>query len=139
MKKTALRSLFLVLFAMGLEALINNIRVIGHPSTQLSALVNSYPAAHYAIYIEFIVLLSMIQLFANYKVENNRFEKTTDGMINIMFERTVIKTVAYILIFTVTVLNFHSNYRKLRKRQIGISIDLTPSNLVSRISTISPL
>ena len=51
-------------------------------------------------------------------------------MNTIMFERTVIKTVAYILIFTVTVLNFHSNYRKLRKRQIGISIDLTPSNLV---------
>ena len=35
-----------------------------------------------------------------------------------------------ILIITVTVLNFRSNYRKLRKRQIGISIDLTPYDLV---------
>ena len=137
MKKTALRSMFLVLFAMGLEALINNIRVIGHPSTQLSALVNSYPQPHYAIYIEFVLLLSLIQFLIIHNDENYHFFQFKSGVKKI--EKLILKRIGVTVILIVTILNFNINHFQLRKRQIGIAIDLTAQSLLGISRSVSPL
>jgi hypothetical protein len=127
-KKAAFRALLFILFAVGLETLFH-VRLIGHPSIPLSNLVNMYPPVHYSIYIEFIVILSIIQLFAS-QDQKYSVAQTNSGKQDIILERVLLKKIMFPVILSVTLLNLIQNYKGMKENNIQIQINLSPHDFV---------
>jgi len=127
-RKAAFRSLLLVLFSLGLEILFH-IRLIGHPSIPLSNLVNMYPAVHYSIFIEFLIIFSIVQLFAS-QDQKYSVARTNSKEQDIILERVLLKKIMFLVILSVTLLNLIQNFIRIKQNNIGIALNQTPHDFV---------